>query len=113
MPIKKTKKPTTICTDCKKTGTKADFRYVGHPRCPNCDSVEVIPLKKTGLCKVCFEPSDTCYLHCHNAKNGKHLPDMLSLRVADGYDGSVLDVPCKHCGVSGSVVINPDDIRFE
>jgi hypothetical protein len=107
-------KPNTICTDCKFVGTKADFAGLTEAlRCPNCDSREIIPLKMVGLCKICFEPQEQCFGHCHDrqAKGGKHVPDLRFIKSGDT-DG-IIDVPCRLCGVTGSMRIEPKDISFE
>jgi len=120
-PVKKVKakKPSKnqmLCQDCKAVGTKAEFRReAGCSRCPDCNSIEVIPLKIAGLCRVCFEPTEQCFSHCHDrdSKDSKHVPDLRFIRTADGAGEGVIDVSCKVCGVSGSMRIDPKDIIFE
>jgi hypothetical protein len=112
-PEKKPTKTQWICLDCKHVAPKGDFlREVGCARCPECNSIEVQKLNPKGLCRVCFEPKDSCYAHCHNAKDGKHVPDLSTIQQANGAEG-VIDVNCKVCGVSGSMRIDPKDIVFE
>jgi len=57
-------------------------------------------------------PTYKDYRICSVAKDGEHIPDPKSAVVADGLDW-VIDVHCKLCGVSGSVCIDPRDIRWE
>lgn len=45
------------------------------------------------------------------AKDGKHEADPRSAQQADGTD-FVVDIFCKHCGQSGSVPIDPEDIQW-
>lgn len=67
---------------------------------------------KAPVCEWCARPCSECYIHCHEAKNGKHQPDGHGFTQADGVD-FVVDVSCKVCGRSGSTSVSPRDILWE
>ena len=54
---------------------------------------------------------------CPKSPDYKHHPDPASIEAADGAGRNrgtdwLVDVNCKHCGRSGSVAIDPEDIEF-
>lgn len=63
-------------------------------------------------CRHCNTEQDKCYRHCHESDDGKHVADALSAQQADDMD-FVVDYACIKCGISGSVMVNPDDIMWE
>ena len=66
------------------------------------------------ICKFCSR--ENCYRHCQKSKDGKHEPDPASIAPAEcnAETGQMLvDIWCKHCGISGSVGIEPGDIAWE
>jgi hypothetical protein len=54
---------------------------------------------------------------CAESPTGRHLPDPRSIRPADGAARNrgtdwLVDVNCLHCGCSGSLRIDPDDLHW-
>ena len=54
---------------------------------------------------------------CPQSKDYRHHPDPTSIKPADGAGKEsgtdwIVDVNCKHCGRSGSVRIDPEEIEF-
>ena len=54
---------------------------------------------------------------CPQSKDFRHHPDPASITPADGAGKEsgtdwIVDVTCKHCGRSGSVRIEPEEIEF-
>ena len=54
---------------------------------------------------------------CPGSPDFKHHPDPAAIKPVDGAGRNrgtdwIVDVSCKHCGRSGSVRIDPDDIEF-
>ena len=54
---------------------------------------------------------------CPRSPDFRHHPDPASVKAADGAGRNrgtdwIVDVNCKHCGRSGSVRIDPDEIEF-
>lgn len=63
------------------------------------------------MCKHCKEKG-TCYTHCQETEDGKHVPDPNSIAQSDGQP-FILDVWCKKCGTSGSIVVMPGEIQWD
>ena len=54
---------------------------------------------------------------CPKSPDFRHHPDPASVKPADGAGRNrgtdwIVDVACKHCGRSGSVRIDPEDVEF-
>jgi len=54
---------------------------------------------------------------CPHSKDYRHHPDPASVKPADGAGQNrgtdwIVDVNCLHCGRSGSIRIDPDEIEF-
>lgn len=47
-----------------------------------------------------------------NKETGVHVPDLHGVSRDDDANLMVLDVPCIHCGRSGSFVLDPVDIQW-
>jgi len=64
------------------------------------------------VCKHCSE--ENCYEHCQKTESGEHEPDPYSITRADVDEGEgcVVDICCKHCGMSGSYKIEDKDINW-
>lgn len=54
----------------------------------------------------------TDYSRCAETENGNHKPDFSTARPVEDLPG-VIDVTCGACGLSGSVVVRPEDVVFE
>ena len=65
-------------------------------------------MKKCAHCKL---TTVQCFEHCHKTEDGKHVPDPYCLVPVTGIDW-LLDTRCKLCGCSGSVCVDPSDIRW-
>lgn len=71
--------------------------------------------------KYVYEESIMSRLHtdCEKSPTGKHEPDWLSVAIpqeatsGDPFLQGVIDVNCKHCGLSGSGRVEPDDLNWE
>ena len=79
-------------------------------------------LKKTDpanfSCWVCGEEAESVSPKvveepdfCPSSEDGKHRPYGVSGPVA-GYKDLVVDITCLHCGVSGSVTIDTEDVLW-
>ena len=76
--------------------------------CKHCSSEDGNFLTLRGLDRTEAE----CYEHCHKAEDGKHEADPNSASIPAGSE-FLVDYTCKHCGSSGSLAVNPDDIMWE
>lgn len=63
----------------------------------------------TEVCKICRKFD--CYLHCQKTVDGQHEASGTSAQQVSGNDFTV-DYNCKHCGQSGGVLVDPDDIQW-
>jgi hypothetical protein len=57
---------------------------------------------------------DYCDDDCDTLDECDHDPDASSIRPADGrHQNIIVDIWCKKCGQSGSVIIDPNDIQWD
>ena len=77
--------------------------------------------KKRRMLEVALEEpcphcnKEKCYEHCRETEDGKHEPDPGSATVPQqsGETDFLVDYNCKHCGISGSVRVDPATIQWE
>lgn len=62
------------------------------------------------VCKFCNAAD--CYIHCSGASDGKHIPDPASIAPADGVEW-VIDINCAKCGISGSMRVDPSELKWD
>ena len=97
---------------------------VGESIIPSIRSIDVVQPRPCNPAELAAEPPEADVgeavseeTQCADSPTGRHMPDPKSVRPADGAGRNrgtdwLIDVNCLHCGRSGSMRIDPNDLQW-